>query len=91
MFPDNSEAFLNSVNGALAVGAGGLIRVESPTLSMTKREIVEWGLALDIPWGLIWSCYGGGERMCGSCESCARLRRAIAGTAAASLVTFDRG
>ncbi len=90
-FPDNSEQFLSAVNDALAIGVGGPVRVESPTASLMKREIVERGLALDIPWRLIWSCYRGNERMCGSCESCVRLRRAITGTPAEAAVQFDRG
>jgi 7-cyano-7-deazaguanine synthase len=88
-FPDNSAGFLEAVNRALAIGAGHPVRVESPTVALVKREIVERGLALGIPWRHIWSCYGGGEVMCGSCESCARLKRAISGTDAESAVVFN--
>jgi len=90
-FPDNGEEFLKAVNGALAIGVGSPVRVESPTLFLSKREIVERGLTMDIPWRLIWSCYRGYDRMCGSCESCARLRRAIAGTPAETAVVFTGG
>jgi 7-cyano-7-deazaguanine synthase len=87
-FPDNAPEFIDAINGALAIGAGGPVRVESPTAPLVKREIVERGLALEIPWQHLWSCYAGGDVMCGSCESCARLRRAITGTAAESAVVF---
>ena len=90
-FPDNGERFLEAMNDVLAPGVGKPVRVESPTAELVKREIVERGLALDIPWRFIWSCYRGNERMCGSCQSCVRLSRAIAGTPAETAVTFDRG
>lgn len=88
-FPDNSVPYLEAVNRALAIGAGAAVRVESPTATLMKHDIVERGLALDVPWRLIWSCYRGNERMCGSCASCRRLRRAIAGTPAERAVVFD--
>lgn len=90
-FPDNGADFLAAVNGALAIGTGRPMHVESPTLCLTKREIVERGLVMDVPWRFIWSCYNGNERMCGSCESCARLRRAIAGTSVETAIPFNGG
>ncbi len=90
-FPDNGERFLAAMNDVLATGVGKPVRVESPTAALVKREIVERGLALDIPWRFIWSCYRGNERMCGSCQSCVRLSRAIAGTPAETAVIFEGG
>lgn len=89
-FPDNSEAYLERTNGVLELGLARRVRVVSPTLRMTKREIVERALALEIPWELLWSCYRGGEAPCGSCESCLRLKRAVAGTPAERRVKFGK-
>jgi len=88
-FPDNSEEYLARMNAALELGVARRVRAESPTLRMTKRDIAARGLELDIPWELLWSCYGGGGRMCGSCESCLRLRGAVAGTPAEPRVLFE--
>jgi 7-cyano-7-deazaguanine synthase len=90
VFPDNGEEYLARINGALELGLGKRVRVESPTLRMGKREIVERALELDIPWELLWSCYRGGERMCGSCESCLRLARAVAGTPAERFIRLGK-
>jgi 7-cyano-7-deazaguanine synthase len=49
---------------------------------MSKAEIVRYGMALGAPLELTWSCYAGGERPCGVCDSC-QLR--AAGFAAAGL------
>jgi 7-cyano-7-deazaguanine synthase len=89
-FPDNGEEFVARINGALELSLARRVRVVSPTLRMTKREIVRRALALDIPWELLWSCYRGDERPCGSCESCLRLKRAVAGTPAELRVRFEK-
>jgi 7-cyano-7-deazaguanine synthase len=48
-------------------------RVEAPLLRKSKAEIVRAGERLGVPWALTWSCYAGGRRPCGQCDSC-RLR-----------------
>lgn len=54
---------------------GGKIRLETPLIGLTKGEIVKLGLKLDAPFHLTWSCYEGGEKACGECDSCQlRLR-----------------
>jgi 7-cyano-7-deazaguanine synthase len=89
-FPDNSESYLRRMNDVLELGVRSPVRVESPTLAMTKREIVARALELDVPWHLLWSCYRGADAMCGRCESCLRLARAVEGTPAAAKVRFGK-
>ena len=89
-FPDNSEEYLRRMNEVLELGVSSPVRIQSPTLAWTKPEIVERALELDIPWRLLWSCYRGGPVMCGACESCLRLARAIEGTPAAAKVRFGK-
>jgi 7-cyano-7-deazaguanine synthase len=89
-FPDNSAEFVERINRSLELSAGEPVRVESPTLPFTKAEIVREGLAMDIPWHLIWSCYDGDELMCGVCGSCLRFRRAITGTPVERHFRFKR-
>jgi 7-cyano-7-deazaguanine synthase len=87
-FPDNSELFIDSMNRVLEMGVSKPVRVMSPTIAMSKHEIAAEGLRLDVPWHMIWSCYRDGEMMCGDCESCVRLLRAVSGTEAESKVRF---
>ncbi|MFO7915255.1 MAG: 7-cyano-7-deazaguanine synthase QueC [Candidatus Krumholzibacteriales bacterium] len=88
-FPDNSPEYLEAVNRALNLGERSRVRVESPTVSLDKREIVRKGIGLGVPWESIWSCYRGGERMCGECDSCLRLKSAVGGTEVEDIVRFD--
>ncbi len=89
-FPDNTERFLRRANDALELSVRAAVRVASPTVRLTKRGIVRRGIELGVPWSRLWSCYRGAARMCGSCESCLHLRRAVAGTEAERLVRFGK-
>ncbi|WP_418792144.1 7-cyano-7-deazaguanine synthase QueC [Phosphitispora sp. TUW77] len=52
-----------------------VIKVETPLINLTKGEIVKLGMTNGAPLDLTTSCYRGGEKACGSCDSCLlRLR-----------------
>ena len=80
-YPDCREEYLRAfetmANLATKAGVEGTIkfRIEAPLISMTKAEIVKLGAALGLDYGLTWSCYMGGEKRCGRCDSC-KLRAA---------------
>lgn len=81
-FPDNGARFVERLNACLVESTRGRVRVEAPTLAMSKAELLEAGLAVGAPVHLSWSCYEGGERPCGRCESCRRRQRAEAAAGA---------
>jgi 7-cyano-7-deazaguanine synthase len=69
--PEFFEAFEVALSKGTKVGVEGRgIRIEHPILRMTKAEIVRLGKELDAPLQLTWSCYEGGEKACGRCDSC---------------------
>ena len=76
-FPDNSSAFVEAANGALAYSTLAEVKLIAPTSSLNKKEIIRLAFEIDAPLDLVWSCYEGGERMCGQCESCLRFRRGL--------------
>jgi 7-cyano-7-deazaguanine synthase len=45
-------------------------RIETPLIALSKAEIVRLAVAVGAPLALTWSCYEGGERPCGRCDSC---------------------
>ena len=49
------------------------IKIMTPLIKMAKSQIIRLGLKLGAPLDLTWSCYKGGKRPCGVCDSC-RLR-----------------
>lgn len=76
-FPDNSTEFLNRVNALFAYSSRIKIKLESPTINMTKADIAKKLPELNISPDQIWPCYRGGEKLCGRCESCVRTIRAF--------------
>lgn len=76
-FPDNTPEFLSASNQALAFATRNGVRVHCYTIDLDKIGIVSLGHRLQMPFEYIWSCYSGGEHMCGTCESCQRLLRAM--------------
>ncbi|AGI47452.1 preQ(0) biosynthesis protein QueC [Thermoplasmatales archaeon BRNA1] len=72
--PDFLEAFQKMLDKGTKAGVEGhTVQVTAPLLYLTKAQIVELGMKLKAPLELTWSCYNGGERACGHCDSC-RLR-----------------
>lgn len=75
-FPDNSSDYLDTLNACFGYSTRGSVRVESPTLEMSKVELYAAGMAVGAPLSATWSCYDGGEAPCRQCESCRRRARA---------------
>ena len=76
-FPDNSKEFLDTFNELIDVGSPDKIRIEAPAIDLSKEEIVKLGVEVGAPMELSYSCYKGGEKHCGVCESCMRRKRAF--------------
>jgi 7-cyano-7-deazaguanine synthase len=76
-FRDNTSEYVDAVNRSFEFSTRNRVSVVSYTLNLTKREILRKGIELGVPFDTIWSCYRDGERMCGRCASCQRLKTAI--------------
>lgn len=76
-FPDNSKEFLNTFNELIDVGSPENIKIEAPAIDLSKEEIVKLGVEVSAPMELSYSCYKGGDKHCGVCESCMRRKRAF--------------
>ena len=76
-FKDNSISFVNAINSTLSNSTSYNVKVIAPFIYKTKKEIVEDGVRLNVPFNMIYSCYSGEAVHCGHCESCVRLRKAL--------------
>lgn len=65
------EKFRQTVECGTKRGAEGLpIEIVTPIINMTKKEILETGKCLGVPFEHTWSCYTDGDMPCLKCESC---------------------
>ncbi len=70
IYPDCRMEFYKSLNSALRICDTRRMEIHAPYLVKTKREVVEKGRALGVPFGETWSCYEGGAEPCGICGAC---------------------
>src|SRR4051794_41145864 len=74
-YPDCRPEFIRSFAATAALALkrgveGDPVAVRTPLIDRTKAQIVRLGVDLGAPLHLTWSCYRGGERPCGTCDSC---------------------
>jgi 7-cyano-7-deazaguanine synthase len=76
------EAFERMANLATRAGVEGTdpIRIRAPLIDLTKREIIERGIALGVDYGMTVSCYDPGVdgEACGRCDACLLRQRGFA-------------
>ena len=83
--PEFISSFQKTANLATKAGTadGRHITIETPLQKLSKREIIQLGNKLGAPLQFTHSCYKGGAKACGVCDSC-KLR--LRGFAEAGLV-----
>ena len=76
-YPDCRRSFFNAFEQAIDTGTkpGTQIKIITPLIHLSKKEIVEKGITLDAPLHLTWSCYENEAVPCGKCDSCALRAR----------------
>lgn len=74
-YPDCRPDYLKAFAEAIRLGTktrvqGETIEIKAPLVHLSKKEIVLLGKKLGVPFERTWSCYQGGEKPCGTCDSC---------------------
>ncbi|KAF0134082.1 MAG: exsB protein [Candidatus Saganbacteria bacterium] len=73
-YPDCRPEFYKAYQNVIKTGIkNNKIKIFTPLINLTKQEIVKLGRKLGAPLDITWSCYMGGNKPCGVCDSC-RLR-----------------
>ena len=69
-YADCSQEFTDAMNSAINIGTYGKVKLDAPLVNLNKAEVVKWGIELNVPYELTWSCYEGGDKPCGKCGTC---------------------
>lgn len=74
-YPDCRPDFITAMSKVFKLGTkagrqGRPIKIVAPLLKLSKAQIIKLGNKLGAPYQLTWSCYSGGKRPCGNCDSC---------------------
>lgn len=74
-YPDCRGDFLKSMQHSINKGTkrgveNKKVRIYAPLLEKNKQQIVQAAKRLNVPFELTWSCYKGGKKPCGVCDSC---------------------
>lgn len=76
-FPDNTQEFIDKINAEFEYSTQKHPKVVAPLINSDKNDIVKLALEHKIPLEFVRSCYASGEKHCGKCESCTRLKNAL--------------
>ena len=74
-FPDNTQEFADRINAEFEYSTLNKPKILVPLINYNKNDIVKLALENSMPLELIRSCYKGGQKHCGECESCTRLKK----------------
>lgn len=74
-YPDCRPPFINAFSRVAKEGTklgatGKKIRILAPLLRLDKKGVVKLAERVKAPLNLTWSCYAGGKKPCGVCDSC---------------------
>ena len=76
-FPDNTQEFIDKIDAEFEYSTQKHPKVVAPLINSDKNDIVKLALEHKIPLEFVRSCYASGEKHCGKCESCTRLKNAL--------------
>ncbi|MGF7140961.1 7-cyano-7-deazaguanine synthase QueC [Roseimarinus sediminis] len=83
-YVDCREEFISAMENAINMGTvaaveqGRKMRIHAPFIHLNKTDEIKIGEELGVDWSLTWSCYRGGEKPCGTCDSCLLRAKAFA-------------
>ena len=76
-YPDCRRTFFDAFEKTIDTGTkpDTHIKIITPLITLSKKDIVEKGIVLEAPLHLTWSCYQNEDIPCGECDSCALRAR----------------
>ena len=89
--PEFYDAFKKVISRGTKIGLrhkGPIIK--TPLIRKSKADIIRLGVKLGVPFELTWSCYAGGRKPCGKCDSCYYRIKGFRETGEPSPINYER-
>lgn len=78
-FPDATTVFFAAMAKALSLGLARHLLIDAPLAALHKEDVIQLGVALDVPLELTLSCMSPVEDVhCGRCSKCRERQHAFA-------------
>ena len=82
-YPDCRPAYMEAFQAMAALATkqgveGKPVKIAAPLIEWTKARIIQEGVNLRAPLKHTWSCYLGGAKQCGRCDSCILRQKGFA-------------
>ena len=76
-YPDCRRSFYDAFENTISEGTKPKtqIKIITPLITLSKKEIILQGIELNAPLNLSWSCYKNEDVPCSECDSCALRAR----------------
>jgi len=74
---DCTADFLERINATLSLNRRDAITIHAPLVTQSKADNVRKGIVLSVDFAQTWSCYRGGDTLCGTCPTCVERRNAF--------------
>lgn len=78
IYPDCRPEFIIELNNVIELATENSVTLVAPFLRLSKKEIVQKGLDLGVPYELTRTCYKQQKIACGKCGSCVERLEAFA-------------
>jgi len=91
-YPDCRPAFFDAFQSVVDVGTRPETEIDlrAPFVDDAKREIVEAGHELGVPYEITWSCYRAETPACGTCDACAYRLKAFQQAGIEDPIEYER-
>ncbi len=80
-YRDCRRPFFDSLEQTLSLGSSHenrQVRIHTPFVDLYKRQVLERGFSLGVPYELTHTCYRGQRPPCGECDACRERQAAFA-------------
>jgi len=81
-------AFQRLVNIGTRVGAA--LEIRAPFCTWSKKQVIELGLSLGVPFEHTWSCHNNTDVACGDCSNCRDRLSAFVSLGVADPISYAR-